>query len=145
MVIAALGVAGWMDIYPASNIPFALPTLTLTQQMVNWGTFGVGIGVLVVGVVVMIITLRFLGDDLGDRGLARTLWFISLIGSFTGLWVVMGLWGLFNPSVSWVFQVPAWIATALSPVLIGLSGSLGLLLRRRKFGGRAYLEVLTNG
>ena len=111
--------------------------------MVNWGTFGVGIGVLVVGVVVMIVALKYLHDDLGDRGLARTLSFISLIGSLAGLWIVMGLWGLFTPSVSWVFQIPAWIVLALTPVLVGYSGSLRLLVRRRKVGGRTYLEVVT--
>jgi len=143
LVIAGLGVAGWMDFYPASKIPFALPTLVLTQQMVNWGTFGMGIGVLAVGLVVVLMALRFLHDDLGDRGLARTLWVISLIGSLTGLWIVMGLWGIVAPSVGWVFQIPTWIVLALTPVLVGFSGSLRLLVRRRKVGGRTYLEVLT--
>ena len=145
LVIAGLGVAGWFDIYPASKIPLELPFLLLTKHMVNWGTFGVGIAVLAAGLVVMLMALRFLNDGLGDKGLARTLWLLSIVGSFAGIWIVMGLWGIVAPSVGWVFQVPAWIATALSPVLIGLSGSLGLLVRRRKVGGRAYLEVLTNG
>ena len=64
-----------MDIYPASEIPFALPTVLLRQHVLDWGTLGVGIGVLAVGVVLMIIALRFLSDDMGDRGLVRTLRF----------------------------------------------------------------------
>ncbi len=145
LAISGLGVAGWMDIYPASKIPFALPSLVLTQQIVDWGTFGVGIAVLVVGVIVMMMALSLIRDDLGDRGLARTLWFISIIGSFAGLWIVMGLGGIVAPSVGWVFQIPAWVMMALTPVLVGLSGSLLLLVRRRKVGGSSYLEMLTKG
>ena len=132
-----------MDIYPASKIPFDLPSMVLTQQMVNWGTFGVGMSVLAVGSVVMLMALRFLNDDLGDRGLARTLWFLSIIASLAGLWIVIGLWGHVASSVGWVFQIPAWLTLALTPVLVGYSGSLRLLVRRRKVGGRTYLELLT--
>ena len=143
LIIVGLGVAGWMDIYPVSKIPIALPTLTLTQQMVDWGTFGVGMSVLAVALVLMITAYSVIRNDLGDRGLARVLWSISLIGSFTGLWVVMGLWELFTPSVSWVFQIPAWLMLALTPILMGLSGSLQLLVRRRNVRGSSYLEMLT--
>ena len=143
LIIAGLGVAGWMDIYPASKMPFALPTLKLTQNVVDWGTFGVGIGALTVGFVVMLMALRFISDDLGNRGLARTLWFISIIGSFAGLWIVMGLWGLATPSVSWVFQMPVWITMALTTVLFGLSGSMRLLVRRRKVSTNSFLTLLT--
>ena len=145
MIIAGIGVAGWMDIYPALKIPLELPFLVPTQQMVDWGTFGVGIGVLVVGVIAMLLALRFISDDLGDRGLARTLRFISISGSFTSLWVVVGFWGIVAPSVGWVFQIPAWIAMALTPVLVGYSGSLHLLVRRRKVRGSSYLEMLIKG
>ena len=143
LVIAVLGVAGWMDVYPASKTPVPIPLLELTQQMVDWGTFGVGVGVLMVELVVMSMAVRFVHDDLGDKGLARTLLFLSIIGAFTGLWLVMGLWGFATPSVSWLFQIPTWIAMALTPVLVGLSGSLRLLVRRRKVGGSSYLEILS--
>ena len=143
LVIVGLGVAGWMDIYPASKIPIALPTLMLTQHVVDWGTFGVGMSVLAVGSLVMLMALRFLNDGMGDRGLTRTLWFISIIGSFTGLRIVMGLWGLFTPSFSWVFQMPVWITMALTPVLFGLSGSLRLQVRRRKVSTNSFLTLLT--
>ncbi len=91
----------------------------------------------------MMMALRFLSNDLGDRGLARTLSFISIIGSFAGLWIVMGLWGYVTPSVSLVFQIPSLIMMVLTPVLVGSSGSLRLLVRRRKARGSSYLEVLT--
>ena len=145
LVIVGLGLACWIDIYPTSKIPVPILLLELTQQMVDWGTFGVGVGVLLVELVVMSMAVRFVHDDLGDRGLARTLSFLSIIGSLACLWIVMELWGIVAPSVGWVFQIPAWIVLALTPVLVGFSGSLRLLVRRRRVGAISYVTLVQSG
>jgi len=130
LVIAGLGVAGWIHIIPDSKIPIAVPFLMQTQHVVDRVTFGVGMSVLALGLVAMLMARRFLNDGLGDKGLARTLSFLSIIGSLPGLWIVMGPCVLSTPSVSWVFQAPAWTMMALTPVLVGYSGSLRLLVPR---------------
>ncbi len=81
---------------------------------------------LAVGLALMKTAFGVIRNDLGDKGLARTLWLLSSIGPCTGLWIVMGLWGIVAPSVSWVFQIPTLRMLALTPVLVGLSGSLRL-------------------
>ena len=69
--------------------------------------------------------------------------FVLVVGSFAGVWIVLGLSGVVAPPVNWFFQVPAWLTLALTPVLVGYSGSLRLLVRRRRVRGSTYWEMFT--
>ena len=93
-----------------SMLPFSAPMEMIPTAIIGWSTMGASIALILASWYMMAVP-----GEVGGQLLVRVLLGLRVAGTLLGLWVVVVVWGVIGPELSWPMTAPAVVLVAVHP------------------------------